>query len=123
MAVWHLGVGRHTEKLRAAALPRKGGWIPGVLDYPFPTPILLPLEGYERNQCRTRPSLRLKGGFYPSWDEEQGWEMLRQSLQAGGQNATDSTVMGKRKGQERRISSQEAQGPYGPCGQGAASKW
>lgn len=36
MAVWHLGEGRHTEKLRAAALPRKGGWIPGVLDYPFP---------------------------------------------------------------------------------------
>lgn len=36
MAVWHLGEGRHTEKLRAAALPRKGGWIPGVLGYPFP---------------------------------------------------------------------------------------
>lgn len=42
--------------------------------------------------------------------------MLRQSLQAGGQNATDSTMMGKRRGQERRISSQEAQGPTDPVG-------
>lgn len=99
MAVWHLGEGRHTEKLRAAALPRKGGWIPGVLGDPFPySHSPSPPEGYERYQCRTRPSLRLKGGLYPSWDGEQGWEMLRQSLQVGGQNATDSTMMGKRKG-------------------------
>lgn len=72
MAVWHLGEGRHTEKLRAAALPRKGGWIPGVLDYPSPTPILLPLEGYERNQCRARPSLRLKGGLPPGTGSRGG---------------------------------------------------
>lgn len=99
MAVWHLGEGRHTEKLRAAALPRKGGLDSRCSGLTLsPTPILLPPEGYERNQCRTRPSLRLKGGLYPSWDGEQGWEMLRQSLQAGGQNATDSTMMGKRKG-------------------------
>lgn len=36
MAIWHLGEGRHKEKLRAIALPRGGGdWIPGVLDSSF----------------------------------------------------------------------------------------
>lgn len=99
MAVWHLGEGRHTEKLRAAALPRKGGLDSRCPGLPFPLlTFSFPPEGYERYQCRTRPSLRLKGGLYPSWDGEQGWEMLRQSLQVGGQNATDSTMMGKRKG-------------------------
>lgn len=80
-----------------------GGWIPDVLDSsfslfrltPHPQPRLP--QGYMRNQCRTKPSLRLKGGLYPSWDGKQGWEMLRQPLQAGGQNATDRTMIGRRK--------------------------
>lgn len=99
MAVWHLGEGRH-KKLRAVALPRKGELVSrcsGLTLSPNPTH-LPPPQGYKRNQCRPRPSLRLKGGLYPSWGGEQGWEMLRQPLQAGGQNATDSTMMGKRKG-------------------------
>lgn len=66
--------------------------------HPLPTPTSPLPQGYMRNQCRTGPSLWLKGGLYPSWDGEQGWEMLRQPLQAGGQNATDSTMIGKRKG-------------------------
>lgn len=97
MAAWHLGERRHEEKLRAVALPRKGALDPRCAGLTLPpTPTHLPLK--ETNQCRARPSLRLKGGLYPSRDGEQGWEMLRQPLQAGGQNATDSTMMGKRKG-------------------------
>lgn len=104
MAVWHLGEGRHKEKLRAVALPRKGVLDPRCAGLTLPpTPIHLPQK--DTNQCRARPSLRLKGGLYPSWDGEQGWEMLRQPLQAGGQNATDSTMMGE----EERAKNGESQ--------------
>lgn len=54
MAIWHLGVGRHKEKLRAAA-PGKGELgtrCPGLS--PFP-------EGCMRNQCRPSPSLQAPG--------------------------------------------------------------
>lgn len=104
MAIWHLGKGRH-KKLRAVALPKKGT---GFWTHPFPYSSS-PLTKDTGNQCRTRPSLWLKGGLYPSWDGEQGWEMLRQPLQAGGQNATDSTMIGKRKGP--RKSNLKSRGP------------
>lgn len=45
MAVWHLGEGRHTEKLRAAALPRMGGLDSRCPGLPFPLlPFSFPLK-------------------------------------------------------------------------------
>jgi hypothetical protein len=78
MAIWHLGEGRHKEKLRAAALSRKGDAGDQVSwTFPFPTSIPPFPEGCARNQCRARPSLGAQGGLYPSQDGEQEWVVLR----------------------------------------------
>lgn len=70
MAVWHLGEGR-LQKLGAVAFPKEST----VLDSPFPCSHSPPPEGYKRNRCRARPSLRLKGRLYPSGNGEQRWEV------------------------------------------------
>lgn len=83
------------------------------MDSSFSLLQLSPPTKDKRNQCRTRPSLWLKGGLYPSWDGEQGWEMLRPECNRQHNDREEEKA--------KKVSSQEAQGPHGPCGQGAAS--
>lgn len=90
MAIWHLGEGRHKEKLRTAA-PGEGG--PGVLDAPHPLPYShspFP-EGYTRRRQR-------RAGL---WGQH--------SLREGGEWA-HSTGNGQGKGPEGHVSSPVAQG-------------
>lgn len=115
MAVWHLGEGRLQEKLGAVAFPKEST----VLDSPFPCSHSPPPEGYKRNRCRARPSLRLKGRLYPSGNGEQRWEVSTPPSRRPECNRQHKD--GAEERAKRRISSQEAQGPSGPCGQGAAS--
>lgn len=84
MAIWHLGEGRHKEKLRAAA-PGKGELgprCPGLS--PFP-------EEYVRNQCRARPSLQALGWTLPpGGGTGTGGGVEATSPQREGQNATET---------------------------------
>lgn len=76
MAVWHLGE-RWLQKLGGVAFPKEST----VPDSPFPCSHSPPPEGYKRNRCRARPSLRLKGGLCPSGNGEQRWEVVNPSKQ------------------------------------------
>lgn len=84
MAIWHLGEGRHKEKLRAAA-PGKGELgtrYPGLS--PFP-------EEYTRNQCRAGPSLQALGWTLSLWEEGQdGRRCGSNPSQQEGQDATET---------------------------------
>lgn len=85
MAIWHLGVGRHKEKLRAAA-PGKGELgtrCPGLS--PFP-------EGCMRNQCRARPSLQAQGWTLSllGGGDQDGRRCGGSPSQQEGQNATET---------------------------------
>lgn len=114
MAIWHLGEGRHREKLGAAALSREeGSWGPSSWTLPFsyshsPFP-----EGYRGNQCRAGPSLRTVGWALSLLGQGTGVGGVKAAPQAGGVwNATEQHD-DSRDGEshEGRISSRETQGP------------
>lgn len=87
MAIWHLGVGRHKEKLRADA-PGKGELgtrCPGLS--PFP-------KGCMRSQCRAGPSLQAQGRWTLSLlgggARMDGGRCGGSPSQQEGQNATET---------------------------------
>lgn len=127
MAIWHLGEGRHKEKVRAAALPRKrGAGFQVFWTHPLP----------HSGSPRTPPRIREKSVRAQAQPLAHRWALSLLGWGAGVRGDVEATPPSRRpecnrqhngreggKGQESRISSQEAQGPQGPGGQGAASKW
>lgn len=127
MAIWHLGEGRHKEKLRAIALPRKGG---GGLDSRCSGLILFPIPAHSPPPAPPAPRIHEKSVQDQAQPEAQGWALSLLGWEAGVGDV-EATPPSRRPEcnrqnndrEEERISSQEAQGPQGPCGQGAASTW
>lgn len=88
MAIWHLGEGRHEEKLRTAA-PGSWKWVPGVLDAPNPSYSHSPFpEGYtRRSQCRARPSSRFWGELSLPAEGKKGDKQHREGGRERAQKA------------------------------------
>lgn len=122
MAVWHLGEGRHTEKLRAAALPRKGaGFQVSWTTLPL-LPFSFPLKDMREISAGPGPASGSRVGSLLGRGAGVG------DVEAIPPSRRPECNRQHNDGEEEGAKNVESQvkrprRPYGPCGQGAASKW